>query len=54
MGGTSAMKLTNRPDQDAEALDRQPPLWGEWWPEAWEQRELDNADAEVPAPLSKH
>ena len=22
------------------------PEWGEWWPEALEQRELDNADAD--------
>lgn len=27
------------------------PEWGEWWPEALEQRELDNDDAEVPSPL---
>ncbi len=34
-----------------EHEDDELPEWGEWWPEALEQRELDNADAEVPSPL---
>ncbi|WP_156828775.1 hypothetical protein [Rhizobium sp. 42MFCr.1] len=45
------MTSTERPESDIEHPDCPPPVWGEWWPEAWEQRELDNADAEVSSPL---
>jgi len=27
----------------------EPLEWGEWWPEAWAQRELDNASSEAPS-----
>ena len=36
------MTSTDEPD---------PPEWGEWWPEAWAQRELDNASSEAPSGL---
>lgn len=29
----------------------EPPEWGEWWPEAWAQRELDDASSEAPSSL---
>lgn len=48
--GASTM-TTKRPPVDLPEPDDDWPPGGEWWPEALEQRELDNADAEVPSPL---
>ncbi|MBP2235241.1 hypothetical protein J2Z31_001733 [Sinorhizobium kostiense] len=44
---TATIERPENEDDDCQDC----PGWGEWWPEALEQRELDNADAEVPSPL---
>lgn len=38
--GISTMTSTDQPGTED---------WGEWWPEAWAQRELDNASSEAPS-----
>ncbi len=45
------MTSTDLAETNIEHADCSLPLWDEWWPEAWERRDLDNADAEVPSPL---
>lgn len=45
-----------QPDDDRWPLCGDPFCWrfdAEWWPEALEQRELDNTDAEVASPLPR-
>lgn len=37
---TSTMTSTDQPGTED---------WGEWWPEAWAQRDLDNASSEAPS-----
>ena len=44
------MTSTDLPECEYDEDDRPPP-WGEWQPEALEQREHDNADTEVSSPL---
>lgn len=39
--------MTNKPSTRPLDPEDDCPEWGEWWPEALEQRELDNADSEV-------
>ncbi len=33
------------------STDPGPEDWGEWWPEAWALRDLDNASSEAPSGL---